>query len=155
MHGFLVFFSSRTYLLSFYSSSRQMTNSVSASPPPAQLEPVPPSTTSIIPQSQQSWWKDLPQASPPPLIAGNIMHSNESQIGGFSFLLLRVTYLGELRGKQWSLVKKWERNDPQPDTFLSFTALISWLYHTLHFFRHRQQDSSQYIIDIHTRARPS
>lgn len=153
MHG--GFFPPIAYLLSFYSSSRQMTNSASASLPPAQLEPVPPPNTFIIPQSRQSWWKDLPQASPPPLIASNIMHSDESQIGGFSFLLLRATYLGKRRGKQWSLMKKWERNDPQPDTFLSFTTLISWLYHTLNFFRHRQQDSSRCIIDIYTWARPS
>lgn len=99
MHGGF-FFPSITYLLSFHSSSRQMTNSESASPPPARLEPVPPSNTSILPQSQQSWWKDLPQAPPPPLIAGNIMHSNESQTGGFSFLLLRATYLGKQRGKE-------------------------------------------------------
>lgn len=85
------------------------------------------------------------------------MHSNESQIGGFSFFLLRLTYLGKGSGEGSS--GAWWRSEkgmtPQPDTFLSFTSLISWLYHTLHFLRHRQQDSSRCIIDIHTRARPS
>lgn len=122
------------YLLSFYSSSQQMTNSVAASF--HQLYAGPPSTTFITPQSQRSWWNYLPQACQPTLTARNIMHSNNPQTGGFTFLLLRMTYLRKQRGKQWNLVKKCEKNDPWPTALLSFTSPISWLFCTLHFFRH-------------------
>lgn len=53
-----------------------------------QLKPFPPSTTFIAAQSQQSWWKDLPQASRPNVTASRIIHSNDSQIGSFSFSTL-------------------------------------------------------------------
>lgn len=78
------------------------------------------------------------------------MHSNDSQIGGFSFLLLRMTYLGNQREKQWSLLKKCEKNDPQPDTLISFTSVISWLYHTLHFFRQTAGFISAYYRHLRT-----